>query len=102
MAFDRSLDVVIHVTDDNRNITRDVICNRKLLVDGMEYFKVSKYESGLTFVTNLFQAYLTTNYEEVDIAVHCDINIFEWLIKYLKSKPGSEPKLSKRALAISC
>jgi hypothetical protein len=40
-----------------------------------------------------FRSYLTANNEDVDISVHCDVHIFEWLVRYLKSKPGQEPKL---------
>ena len=32
--------------------------------------------------------------DDIDISVHCDINIFEWLMKYLKSpKPELRPQL---------
>jgi hypothetical protein len=32
-----------------------------------------------------FEKYLTeaTSVEDIDISVHCDIKIFEWLMKYL-------------------
>jgi len=29
--------------------------------------------------------------DDIDISVHCDIKIFEWLMKYLKD--NNEPKL---------
>ena len=40
-----------------------------------------------------FENYLTeaTSVEDIDISVHCDIKIFEWLMRYLKykdCKPG--------------
>lgn len=45
-----------------------------------------------------FEKYLTeaTSVEDIDISVHCDIKIFEWLMKYLKLKesmdaPKDEP-----------
>ena len=34
-----------------------------------------------------FAEYLSTDaqrWEEVDISVHCDVQIFEWLMKYVK------------------
>ena len=33
-----------------------------------------------------FEKYLTeaTSVYDIDISVHCDIKIFEWLMKYLK------------------
>jgi hypothetical protein len=40
-----------------------------------------------------FEKYLTeaTSVDDIDISVHCDIKIFEWLMKYLKQKDqGSE------------
>jgi hypothetical protein len=35
-----------------------------------------------------FEKYLTeaTSVDDIDISVHCDIKIFEWLMKYLKQK----------------
>jgi hypothetical protein len=47
-----------------------------------------------------FEKYLTeaTSVDDIDISVHCDIKIFEWLMKYLKQKENdaqdeSGPKL---------
>lgn len=44
------------------------------------------------------QSYLTgASGDDVDISVHCDVNIFEWLIRFLKTQgQASEPKLSVR------
>lgn len=47
------------------------MCPRDLLVQEMCYFA----------------EYLSTDsqrMEEVDISVHCDVQIFDWLIKYVK------------------
>jgi hypothetical protein len=35
-----------------------------------------------------FEKYLTetTSVDDIDISVHCDIKIFEWLMRYLKHK----------------
>ena len=43
-----------------------------------------------------FAEYLTTDaqrWEEVDISVHCDVQIFDWLMNYVKrtSKDSKEP-----------
>jgi hypothetical protein len=40
-----------------------------------------------------FEKYLTeaTSVDDIDISVHCDIKIFEWLMKYLKQKENQEP-----------
>lgn len=42
---------------------------------------------------NYFDSYLKDahNMDEFDISVHCDVNIFEWLMKYLKE--SDKPKL---------
>jgi hypothetical protein len=38
-----------------------------------------------------FDQYLkeSENMQEIDIAVHCDINIFEWLVKYMQNDQKS-------------
>ena len=42
-----------------------------------------------------FEQYLVDAHslDDIDISVHCDIKIFEWLMKYLKD--NCEPKLGK-------
>jgi hypothetical protein len=39
-----------------------------------------------------FEKYLTeaTSVDDIDISVHCDIKIFEWLMKYLKQKESDQ------------
>lgn len=43
-----------------------------------------------------FEKYLTeaSSSDDIDISVHCDIKIFEWLIKYLhqKERLAKQPK----------
>ena len=62
--------IVIHVFDENRKVNKDFTCEKDLLVTHMKYF----------------EKYLTeaTSVDDIDISVHCDIKIFEWLMKYLK------------------
>ncbi|KAM4040257.1 SANT and BTB domain regulator of class switch recombination isoform 2-T2 [Anomaloglossus baeobatrachus] len=63
--------MVIHVCDEPKNLREDFMCPRDLLVSEMKYFA----------------EYLSTDaqrWEEVDISVHCDVQIFNWLIKYVK------------------
>lgn len=64
--------IVIHVFDENRKVNKDFTCEKDLLVVHMKYF----------------EKYLTeaTSVEDIDISVHCDIKIFEWLMRYLKMK----------------
>lgn len=44
-------------------------CDKDLLIKYMKYFE--KYLTSTTIL------------DDIDISVHCDIKIFEWLIKYL-------------------
>jgi hypothetical protein len=69
---------VIHVFDENRKVNKDFTCEKDLLVTHMKYF----------------EKYLTeaTSVDDIDISVHCDIKIFEWLMKYLKMKDPEMPR----------
>ena len=78
--------VLIHVCDENRQITKDFCCKRNILVDHMKYFEG-------------FLAENDSGYEDIDISVHCDVEIFEWLMAYIH-KPNSPPPLEK-ALVVS-
>jgi hypothetical protein len=62
-------DIVIHVCDDSRQIRRDFTCSQKKLTQGMGYFGTHFPESTPT--------------EDIDISVHCDVEIFHWLLQYL-------------------
>ncbi|XP_062912046.1 SANT and BTB domain regulator of class switch recombination isoform X2 [Mobula hypostoma] len=65
--------VVIHVCDEAKNLKRDFVCPRNLLVSEMKYFA----------------EYLSVDaqrWQEVDISVHCDVHIFAWLMSYVKKK----------------
>ncbi|RZC32253.1 hypothetical protein BDFB_000698, partial [Asbolus verrucosus] len=63
--------VEIHVCDEVKNMKKDFVCNQKLLVEKMGYFAE---------VTN------GQRLEDMDISVHCDIGIFEWLMKWVKKE----------------
>ncbi|XP_049591795.1 SANT and BTB domain regulator of class switch recombination isoform X2 [Syngnathus scovelli] len=79
----RDPNMVIHVCDETKNLKQDFTCPRDLLVKEMRYFA----------------EYLSVDsqrWEEVDISVHCDVQIFDWLMKYVrrnssKDKPRLEP-----------
>ena len=66
-------------------VKQDFQCPRDLLVQEMKYFA----------------EYLSTDaqrWEEVDISVHCDVQIFEWLMKYVKRgtiESLDKPRLGK-------
>jgi len=73
--------VVIHVCDENQKVTKDFCCRRDILIKYMKYF----------------ERFLTENengYDDVDISVHCDIEIFEWLMSYIH-EPNVPPKFDK-------
>lgn len=61
--------VTIHVCDEVKNITRDFVCQQALLVAKMGYF------ADVTAGQRL---------EDMDISVHCDVQIFEWLMRWVK------------------
>ena len=68
--------VLIHVIDDANQIRKDFECDRDLLVQSMQYFR----------------SYLSDDDRgsDVDISVHCDASIFEWLSEYMNQ---NDPKL---------
>lgn len=57
-------------------MNKDFKCDRVLLLNNMKYFE--KYLAD------------SKNLDDIDISVHCDINIFDWLMRYVHRK---EPKL---------
>lgn len=52
-------------------VKQDFNCPRDLLVREMKYF--AEYLSADS-----------QRWEDVDISVHCDVQIFDWLMKYVK------------------
>ena len=74
-----SPEVVIHVCDEVKNTSKDFTCPQSLLVSKMGYF------ADVTAGQKL---------EDMDISVHCDIHIFEWLMKWVKSDNGSNSNRS--------
>ncbi|KAJ8402676.1 hypothetical protein AAFF_G00363480 [Aldrovandia affinis] len=69
--------MVIHVCDEAKNLKQDFVCPRDLLVTEMKYF--AEYLS-----------MDSQRWEEVDISVHCDIQIFDWLMNYVKRHTDAE------------
>ncbi|XP_055844997.1 SANT and BTB domain regulator of class switch recombination isoform X2 [Episyrphus balteatus] len=81
LSFDnkkQDIEVVIHVCDEIKSTSRDFTCPQKLLVSKMGYF---------TDVT------AGQKLEDMDISVHCDIQIFEWLMKWIKKTPDQQDSL---------
>jgi hypothetical protein len=72
------------VCDENKKRNQDFKCDRNLLVANMKYFE--KYLAD------------SKNIDDIDISVHCDINIFDWLMRFIHRK---EPKLEiKNSISI--
>lgn len=70
--------IMIHVIDDTKNEKRDFTFSRSLLVKYMKYFdKCLKKIS---------------DQDEIDISIHCDAVIFEWLLNYIFSMEEYEKK----------
>uniref|UniRef100_A0A3Q2QWU0 SANT and BTB domain regulator of CSR n=1 Tax=Fundulus heteroclitus TaxID=8078 RepID=A0A3Q2QWU0_FUNHE len=80
-----SLSMVIHVCDETKNLKQDFTCPRDLLVKEMRYFA----------------EYLSVDqqrWEEVDISVHCDVQIFDWLMNYVRRNSAGEGNKDKPRL----
>eukprot|EP00112_Aurelia_sp_Birch-Aquarium-sp1_P020299 Seg52.3 transcript_id=Seg52.3/GoldUCD/mRNA.D3Y31 product="putative protein KIAA1841-like" protein_id=Seg52.3/GoldUCD/D3Y31 len=82
--------IVIHVCDEAKNVKQDFSCPRDLLINGMKYFA--------DYLSND-----TDRWEDVDISVHCDVLIFDWLMKYVKQGDGrsKEPPMLEPSNVIS-
>ena len=78
--------ITIHVCDENRKVDKDFKCDKNILLSQMKYFE--KFQP--TGNTN------TTALEDLDISIHCDIQIFEWLMKYLQ-----HPQMQIKSLEVS-
>ena len=74
-------------------VKQDFTCPRDLLVQEMRYF--AEYLSTGD----------TQRMEEVDISVHCDVQIFDWLMKYVKRttrESNGPPSLGQLTYIIFC
>lgn len=67
--------------DEVKNIKKDFLCNQKLLVEQMGYFA---------------EVTMGQKLEDMEISVHCDVTIFEWLMRWVKRESvldEDQPKL---------
>lgn len=71
--------MTIHVTDDKKGVYKDFSCPKDVLLSQMKYF-----EKHLN---------MADSPQDIDISVQCDIDIFEWLMKYVKKQKNQEPLL---------
>lgn len=76
--------IVIHVCDEAKQLKKDFQCPRDLLIREMKYFSNSMNLNTNSSNLGSNSAMIKRNLEDMDISVHCDINIFEWLMKYVK------------------
>lgn len=70
-----SHEVLIHVCDEVKGSSKDFSCPQRLLVSKMGYF------ADVTAGQRL---------EDMDISVHCDLQIFEWLMRWVKKDALTE------------
>ncbi len=78
--------VVIHVCDENRHVTKDFCCKRNILIQSMEYFEK-------------FLAENENGYDDIDISVHCDVEIFEWLMCFIHET--DHPPVLEKSIVVS-
>eukprot|EP01052_Picozoa_sp_SAG31_P014062 SAG31_NODE_862_length_11416_cov_8.600336_4_plen_785_part_00 len=74
-------EIVIHVHDDRVGSSRDFHCTRTEIVQHMKYFErfLVRRKTGPEHMEE----------EEVDISVHCDISVFEWLVGFMRKPHDS-------------
>ncbi|KAL0211967.1 hypothetical protein RCL1_005593 [Eukaryota sp. TZLM3-RCL] len=74
--YDGPNPLTIHVQDDSRSLSRDIICDKSKILSKMHYFRAyfSNDDPG----------------DDVDVSVHCDLTVFEWLMKYIHEAPNTE------------
>lgn len=80
--------ITVHVVDRNRNINKDFLCSRRQVLRHMKYFE--------THLTVGIAADGTL--PDVDISVHCDARVFEWLVNYI-SETEPRPRISEHDLS---
>lgn len=69
-------EIIIHVCDEGKGIWRDFGCRQSVLTNGMAYFsRVAVRGQSL---------------QDVDISVHCEVAIFEWLLNWINAPNQSE------------
>ena len=69
---------MIHVIDDSKKEKRDFTFSRSLLVKYMKYFDRCLKK--------------ISDNDEIDISIHCDAQIFEWLLNYIFAMEEYEKK----------
>lgn len=83
-----SSQISITVCDEPNNLKRQFFCNRSLLIREMRYFADYLKDE-------------PDQAEEVDISVHCDISIFQWLMAFVNRRTSSELPELNPSIAVS-
>ena len=83
-----SSQISITVCDEAKTLKRQFLCNRSLLIREMRYFADYLKDE-------------PDQAEEVDISVHCDVDIFQWLMSFVKRKTSSNVPALEPRIAIS-
>ena len=60
----------INVEDENKGSKKQFTCAKSKLLRHMRYFEKYKAHAG--------------KLSELDISVHCDLDVFEWLMRYVE------------------
>ena len=74
--------IMIHVIDDSKKEKRDFTFSRSLLVKYMKYFDRCLKK--------------ISDNDEIDISIHCDASIFEWLLNYIFAMEEYEKKQAEQ------
>jgi hypothetical protein len=88
-----SSQISITVCDEAKTLKRQFSCNRSLLIREMRYFADYLKDE-------------PDQVEEVDISVHCDLDIFQWLMSFVNRRtspkiPELEPRIAVSILISS-
>lgn len=91
--YRESSQITITVCDEAKNLKRQFTCNRTLLIHEMRYFADYLKDD-------------PDQVEEVDISVHCDLDIFQWLMSFVNRRssnkaPDLEPRIAVSILISS-
>lgn len=80
--------ITITVCDEAKKMKKQFHCNRTLLIREMRYFAdYLKDES--------------EQLEEVDISVHCDLDIFQWLMSFVNRHQTEQPPVLEPRFVVS-
>jgi hypothetical protein len=101
LMYDKANQIVIHVCDEAKQLKRDFTCPRDLLIKEMKYFShninlgttnSSVSTSNANSSSHTPSSIAKRTLDDMDISVHCDINIFDWLMRYVKRYVIDDPE----------